>query len=304
MQKVYKDWSLEIDDENDIYLFESPRGGAKSYSLMNFALNDFIENFNEFYWLRRKQTDIDNETSKLIPDKLLQKYNIVDFKCKKGSVFITFDGKNYARCGWYGAISVFKKGQRNFHNVKTIVFDEYNDTVDLLAQERFKFWNAIATIVDSRDDYKIFFLGNETIFYNPYEYLKGRPRVKTVEIKDIDTSYIGTPIYNAVVGTDVGSYMFESNYFKDFKFFYSEARFNKINKKVITTFNSIVFYYITDEDIVVLDYKENITNKITRDEFNNIEKEIADNYYNKDKLYYTNKETYKKVSEYLPNLIK
>lgn len=303
MSKEYKNWSLEFDHEHYIYIFKSPRGGGKSYSVMDYCIDDFIENFNQFYWLRRKESEILNETTKLIPNGIMEKYGIVNFKCHKGGIFISFDGKSYVQCGFYGAITTFKKGQRNFVDVKTIIFDEFNDTCELVTNERFKFWNAIATIVDSRSDYKIIFLGNESIYYSPYEYLEERTNIcKTVEIKDFDTNYIDTPIYSAVKGTDVGAYMFESNYFKNFRFFYNENRFQRINKKLIINFYGLEFYYIKDDDLVVVNYSDN-QKRTSRDEFASIEKTLLD-YYNKDKFYYTNKETYKQTSKMIPEFIK
>ena len=307
MEKKYKDWTLEYDDTHSIYIFKSPRGGAKSSSCMGYGeysvLQDFIDNFNKFFWLRRKESEILSELPKLIPTGIMEKYGILNYRCKKGNIEISFDNKTYIHCGFYGAISTFKKGQRNFRDVKTIIFDEYNDTCDLVTNEKFKFWNAIATIVDTRNDYKIVFLGNETIFYSPYEYLEKRPDIcKVVEIKEIDKDYLDTPIYRAVAGTDIGSYMFESNFFKNFKWFYNENRFNKINKELIVNYNTLDFYYIKDDDVIVIDYKGNVS-KNTREDFTSVEKAIRE-YYMKDKLYYTNKETYKKVSEVLTDYIK
>lgn len=301
MENGYKLWYLEFDSEHFIYFFKSPRGGAKSYSLMDYCINDFIENFNQFYWLRRKESEILNELPKLIPYKLMEKYEIIKFKCEKGNILISFDNKNYTTIGFYGAISTFKKGQRNFTNVKTIIFDEYNDTCDLVSNEKFKFWNAIATITDTRNDYKIVFLGNETIYYSPYEYLESRPLTKVVEIKDLDKRYLDTPLYNAVKGTDVGNYMFESNYFKNFKFFYDENKFNNINKEFIICYKYINFYYYKNEDIIICELSNN--KGCSLDEFLNVDKELK-KYYNKDRFYYLNKETYKKVSQYLPEYIK
>ena len=219
MKKKYKDWTLEFDNEHFIYIFKSPRGGAKSSSIMGYGKNgscigNFFDNFEKFYWIRRKETDILSELPKLIPTGIMEKYGITDYKCKKGVIYITTDPKknanSYLACGFYGAISTFKKGQRNFQDVTTIVFDEYNDTCELVVNERFKFWNnVIATIVDTRKNYKIVFLGNETIYYSPYEYLEDRPDIcKVVEIKDLDQSYVDTPLYKAVAGTDIGDYIF------------------------------------------------------------------------------------------------
>lgn len=307
MTKKYKDWTLEYDDEHSIYIFKSPRGGAKSSSCIGYGkyscIQDFIDNFNKFFWIRRKESEILSELPKLIPNGVMEKYGILDFKCKKGNIYISFDKKDYVHCGFYGAITTFKKGQRNFQDVKTIIFDEYNDTCELVTNEKFKFWNAMATIVDTRNDYKIVFLGNETIYYSPYEYLEKRPDIcKVVEIKELDPDYIETPIYQAVAGTDVGSYMFESNFFKNFKWFYNITRFNKINKELIINYNTLDFYYIKDDDSIVIDFKNNKTNT-NREEFSYLEKTIK-TYYNQDKLYYTNKETYKRVSEVLPEYIK
>lgn len=304
MNKEYKIWYEEFDYIHQVYIFKSPRGGAKSYSLMDYSLNDFIEEFNQFFWIRRKESEILSELPKLIPNGLMEKYGIKDFKCKKGGIFITFDGKNYVQCGFYGAITTFKKGQRNFKNVKTIIFDEYNDTCDLVSNEKFKFWNAIATIVDTRNDYKIVFLGNETIYYSPYEYLENRPDLcKVVEIKELDKRYIDTPLYRAVKGTDVGGYMFESNYFKNFKFFYNENRFNKINKELIISYFNLDFYYIKDDDFVVVVLNEKVNPKSNKEQLIQIQKQLL-HYYNNDKFYYLNKDTYKEVSRILPDLIK
>lgn len=304
----YKDWTLEYDDTHHIYIFKSPRGGAKSSSVMGYGENgscigNFIENFEMFYWIRRKESEILSELPKLIPNGIMEKYGILDFKCKKGGIFITFDKKNYVQCGFYGAISTFKKGQRNFQNVTTIVFDEYNDTCELVTNEKFKFWNAIATIVDKRSNYKIVFLGNESIYYSPYEFLEKKPDIcKVVEINEIDKDYIGTPLYQAVSGTDVGDYMFESNFYKNFKYFYNINRFEKIKKELFLSFNNIDFIYIPDDDKLVL--KFNAGNKsCTQEEFVSVYKKLKE-YYNTDKIYYYDKVSYKKVSQYLPEFIK
>ena len=43
----YKIWYEEFDSLHSIYIFKSPRGGAKSFSLMDYSINDFIDNFNQ-----------------------------------------------------------------------------------------------------------------------------------------------------------------------------------------------------------------------------------------------------------------
>lgn len=304
----YKDWTLEFDNIHSIYIFKSPRGGAKSSSIMGYGENgscigNFIDNFEKFYWIRRKESEILSELPKLIPNGIMEKYGILDFKCKKGNIYISFDKKTYIQCGFYGAITTFKKGQRNFQDVTTIVFDEYNDTCELVTNEKFKFWNAIATIVDKRSNYKIVFLGNESIYYSPYEFLEKKTDIcKVVEITEIDTDYINTPLYQAVSGTDVGDYMFESNFFKNFKYFYNTNRFEKVKKEFIFNYNNIDFLFIPDDNKLVL--KFNPGNKsVDREEFNLTYKKIIE-YYNNDNLYYYDKTTYKKVSQFLPELIK
>ena len=54
MTKTYKDWTLEYDDIHHFYIFKSPRGGAKSSSVIGYGENgscigNFIENFEKFY---------------------------------------------------------------------------------------------------------------------------------------------------------------------------------------------------------------------------------------------------------------
>lgn len=309
MTKTYKDWTLEYDDKHHFYIFKSPRGGAKSSSVIGYGENgscigNFIENFEKFYWIRRKETDILSDIPKLIPTGVMEKYGIVKFKCEKGIIYISFDKKNYIACGFYGAISTFKKGQRDFATVTTIVFDEYNDTCELIPNEEFKFWNnVIATICDKRTNYKIVFLGNESIYYSPYEFLEKKPDIcKVVEITELDKDYLDTPLYTALAGTSVGAYIFESNYFKNFKWFYNIDRFNKINKELILNFKTLDFYYIPDDDKVIVNFNPNRSPN-SKEEFIMIDKKLR-NYYNMDKFYYTNKVTYKKVSQFLPEYIK
>ena len=58
-----------------------------------------------------------------------------------------------------------------------------------------------------------------------------------------------------------------------------------------------------DDDVIVVNLNKDSTNKSNREEFNILDKTLK-TYYNRDKFYYTNKDTYKKVSEVLPDYIK
>mgnify|MGYP003541248248 CR=1 FL=1 len=72
---------------------------------------------------------------------------------------------------------------------------------------------------------------------------------------------------------------------------------NKVTREFIGNANSINGLGIKSKNLL------NSATKQIAEEFNILDKTLK-TYYNRDKFYYTNKDTYKKVSEVLPDYIK
>ena len=92
----YKIWYEEFDSLHSIYIFKSPRGGAKSYSLMDYSINDFIDNFNQFFWLRRKESEILTERNAK-PDTLNTKRFSMNYDLANYNPDQDVDGKEKER---------------------------------------------------------------------------------------------------------------------------------------------------------------------------------------------------------------
>lgn len=88
----------------------------------------------------------------------------------------------------YGfAISQMEHEKGNgYPDVKTIIFDEFITRMGYLRDEFVLFMNTLSTIIRSRDDVKIFMLGNTVNKYCPYFDEMGLRHVKEMKQGDID----------------------------------------------------------------------------------------------------------------------
>ena len=146
------------------------RGFGKTYGISKYVVNDFLNNKNEFAYIRRYKSELKKSVPKFFSG-LIKNNEFPDHHLlSKGYSFYIDDQE----AGYSMTLSTAQdlKGT-NYSNVKTIIFDEFiieeGQKKFYLTNEVFVFLNLIETIARLRDDVKIFMLGNSGNLYTvPY----------------------------------------------------------------------------------------------------------------------------------------
>lgn len=152
-----------------------PRGLGKSYGFKKWALDDFINNGNQFVWVRRYSTELEKikkEKNPIFFDDIIDQYpkHKLEIKGNKNGGQFYVDG-NIA--GYYLALSVstsFKS--MPFPKVNKIIFDEFlidKTTYHYLPNEIIILLDLMETVFRKRDNIRgMFLIGNNISFANPY----------------------------------------------------------------------------------------------------------------------------------------
>lgn len=155
------------------YLVIGERGTGKTYGVKKIIIDKYIRNKEQFVYLRRKHSYITaRKMIRLfddIEDYAKEKIGCpIDYKVTKGFV----NGSDEVLGVATSLDDVMNEKGQSFHNVTTILFDEF---VDLTYDENEieKFLNIISTIVRNRNNVEIFMLGNTLSKYCPYFDLFG-----------------------------------------------------------------------------------------------------------------------------------
>ena len=141
------------------------RGYGKTYGTKKFAINRHIKHGEEFIYIKRHKTDLQNLDTFF--DSLQKEYPEHVFTVK---------GKNFfcdnVLCGRAVPLSSWQKMKSSeFPNVTVIIFDEFIKEKDLsyyLPNEVENFLNILDTFIRNRDDVWVFMLGNAVTMANPY----------------------------------------------------------------------------------------------------------------------------------------
>ena len=181
------------------------RSNGKTYSTLLYAIRLYAKKGFQSALLRRMQEDfvgkrgaslfnplVDNgEIEKATGGEFDSVYYYASrwFLCKyiendKGQFERVVDNKPFM----YGfAISQMEHEKGNgYPDVKTIIFDEFITRMGYLRDEFVLFMNTLSTIIRSRDDVKIFMLGNTVNKYCPYFDEMGLRHVKDMKQGEID----------------------------------------------------------------------------------------------------------------------
>lgn len=209
------------------------RGCGKSFSSKCFCINDFINNGNQFIYLRRYKEELDLACSSFFEDiKSANKFVEHEFEIKPSKKLTKFmiDGE-VAGYGIALSTSNILKSSA-FPLVKTIVFDEFILDVGnyhYLKSETTKMLDAIETIFRLRDG-RVLFLGNSISIDNPYfNYfdleLPYNSEFKTYKDGLILVNYIKNMEYREtkrksrfgklIDGTDYGKYAIDNQMLRD-----------------------------------------------------------------------------------------
>lgn len=148
------------------YFLLGERGVGKTYSTIKFVVNRFIKKNEQFIYLRRYKTEVDeckktffNKIQDEFPDHLL---------ITKGHNFYCDDHK----CGYIFPLSTSNILKSvNFDKVTTIIFDEFiidKGTYHYLQNEVETFLEFVETVFRLRENVRVIFLANAITQVNPY----------------------------------------------------------------------------------------------------------------------------------------
>lgn len=155
----------------------SERGCGKTYGALKMVIRDFINNGNEFVYLRRYKSELFKAVPKMF-DAIIRNKEFPDyeFKCEANKFFIrsieeTGNNKAWIKFGEAVALStssILKSS--DFSGVKTIIYDEF-----LLSTGIFHYLkNEVETVLDVVEtvgrlrEIRVFFLGNAISVTNPF----------------------------------------------------------------------------------------------------------------------------------------
>lgn len=151
----------------------SERGAGKTYSSVKWLINNFAKTGEQFIYLRRSQTELDNALPKLF-DPYAPEGDFLDNELKVMGETLYYDNEV---CGYGLAVSTaYKKKSVSYARVKYILFDEFiQEDNKYLKDELHKFLSCIETVGRMRD-ISVICLANQNTVYNPYYiYFDVRP---------------------------------------------------------------------------------------------------------------------------------
>lgn len=209
-QAELKYYSLdEILKKNAQYnIIFGERSNGKSYSVLKYGLENYVKTGKQLAIVRRFDDDIKQGKADSFFDSLIQngeiermtdgKYTHVYYYSRK--FYLAYhddnldkdikDNKPFAYT--FAVNTATKYKSTSYPDITTIMFDEFLERKYYLPTEFPDFMSIISTIVRSRDDVKIFMLGNTVNKYCPYFVEMGLKHVSNMRQGAIDVYSYGT----------------------------------------------------------------------------------------------------------------
>lgn len=161
---------------NGVYNFlVGARGLGKTYGAKEFAIKKFLENGDQFIYLRRYDTELKGAKHTLFAD-LTERFPDYEFMCHGDLLKIRNhtqgNSAKWETCGY--AVPLSKAQQKksiSYHNVKLIIFDEFiieRGAVRYLPDEARLFNDFYSTVDRYKDKTRVLFLANSISIMNPY----------------------------------------------------------------------------------------------------------------------------------------
>lgn len=165
------------------YIIIGERSNGKTYSALEYALDRFQEDGEQFAYVRRWGEDIRKaqmielfsalEANDVIKKKTGGMFTSVNYSAKKFYLTATNENgdtnildKPFGFTFDLNSMEHYKS--ISFPGIKTIIFDEFLSRQGYLPNEFILFSNTLSTIIRNRDDVKIIMLGNTVNRYCPY----------------------------------------------------------------------------------------------------------------------------------------
>jgi hypothetical protein len=165
-------WSM-----NGVYNFlVGARGLGKTYGAKKFAIKKFLENGDQFIYLRRYDTELRGAKAALFND-LHDEFPGYEFKSEGDLLKIrpvedTGGSYQWKICGYAVALSkAQQKKSISYHDVKLIIFDEFiieRGAIRYMPDEARIFNDFYSTVDRYKDKTRVLFLANSISIMNPY----------------------------------------------------------------------------------------------------------------------------------------
>lgn len=183
------------------YVVFGERSNGKTYSSLQYALEEYVKSGNQFAYLRRYAEDIrpknlSNLFSGHVDNGLITKLtkgewdNIVYSRARFYFERIKEDGTREVSenpCGFaFDLNSMEHYKSTSFPRITTVIFDEFMSRSGYLPNEFILFTNSLSTIIRHRDNVKIIMLGNTVNKSCPYFGEMGLKHIKDQEPGTVD----------------------------------------------------------------------------------------------------------------------
>lgn len=183
------------------------RSNGKTYALLEYGLTEFVRTGKQTAIVRRYEEDFRGKRAKTLFNALVS--NGVITKLTKGKwTDVEYTGGKWFLCKYdeelekkvldinpiayaFSIASMEHDKSTSYPDIRTIVFDEFLTRTGYLVDEFVLFMNVVSTIVRTRDDVKIFMLGNTVNQYCPYFAEMGLTNIKKMQAGDIDVYTYG-----------------------------------------------------------------------------------------------------------------
>lgn len=210
------------------------RGVGKSFQAKKFVINDYLKNGNEFVYVRRYKTELENAYEGFF-EQLQNEGYFVDHAfrisvSKKRIDKFYMDNQVIGYGVPLSTANILKSA--SFPKVKTLIYDEFlidNGTYHYLRNEPIQFLDILETIFRLRD-FRALLLGNAITISNPYfDFFKltlpYNSEFKTFKEGTIMVNYVKNEVYREkkkstrfgvmVDGSDYGEYAIDNAFLRD-----------------------------------------------------------------------------------------
>lgn len=200
----YYDVAHLIKDYPDAYYYMAfgERSNGKTYSALRYALERYFEHGEQFAYIRRygedvKKKNLQNLFGAHIENGVIEKlsngeFSLVDYSIGK-FVAYRFDDetgkidKDKEPMGFaFDLNSTEHHKSISYPKVTTVIFDEFLSRNGYLPNEFVLFMNTLSTIIRSRNNVKIFMLGNTVNKYCPYFKEMGLEHIQSQKPGTVD----------------------------------------------------------------------------------------------------------------------
>jgi len=205
------------------YMVIGERTNGKSYSILNYCLERYVNYGEEFAYIRRFDDDIKYKRGSqvfknLINNKVIEKltkgkWNDVEYYASK--FYLKKTDKDDPKktivspnpFGYALSLNTEEHDKSDaYPNVKNIFFEEFLSRKNYLSDEFIIFTSLLSTIIRLRDDVKIFMAGNTINKYSPYFSEMGLTNIKNMKVGSTEVyTYGDTGLKVAVEFSDFPS---------------------------------------------------------------------------------------------------